>query len=165
MLDRCEVCNGEMSYCGANSFDGPTLDCLICQLREKLAKYEFILDVLRLADKYEIHNMLWWRTDGEYSPATFFVKSNDLLFWGCADAEPITPENLDDLEQAIKDCESINSCAAGYGCNLFVCRMSKTRPQGAMYPIDIELWPLFNECGPEREVGFGNPYKPGEYKR
>jgi len=33
------------------------------------------------------------------------------------------------------------------------------RPQGAYYQqcVPLELYHLFDECGPEREVGFGNP--------
>lgn len=32
------------------------------------------------------------------------------------------------------------------------------RPQGAYYKhIPEILWPLFNECGSEREAGLGNP--------
>ena len=37
------------------------------------------------------------------------------------------------------------------------------RPQGACYPHDRRFWPLLNEAGPKREVGFGNPYEPGTY--
>lgn len=50
--------------------------------------------------------------------------------------------------------------------SLFACRSRKMRPQGACYPDDHpELWPLFDACGPEREVGMGNPYRPGERKK
>lgn len=30
---------------------------------------------------------LWWRTDDEHAPVTFFASCNDLFMWGCADAE------------------------------------------------------------------------------
>lgn len=50
--------------------------------------------------------------------------------------------------------------------DLFAARVRNLRPQGACYSrYPEELWPLFNEAGPERETGFGNPYKPGEYNR
>jgi hypothetical protein len=45
-----------------------------------------------------------------------------------------------------------------WGCDLFVCRERKMRPQGAVYPEDRRFWPLFDACGPEREVGLGNPH-------
>ena len=36
--ERCEVCNSELSQCGAQGIDGePSLDCLVCKLREQLA--------------------------------------------------------------------------------------------------------------------------------
>jgi hypothetical protein len=36
--ERCEVCNGELSQCGVQGIDGePSLDCLVCKLREQLA--------------------------------------------------------------------------------------------------------------------------------
>lgn len=52
------------------------------------------------------------------------------------------------------------------GCvsDLFAARSRKMRPQGAAYKVRYpeELWGLFNAAGPEREVGLGNPRKPGE---
>lgn len=50
--------------------------------------------------------------------------------------------------------------------DLFASRSRKLRPQGACYSrYPEEVWHFFNEAGPERETGFGNPYKPGEYNR
>lgn len=48
--------------------------------------------------------------------------------------------------------------------DLFCARVRGERPQGAAYKVRYpeELWPLFDAAGPEREVGFGNPRKPGE---
>lgn len=31
---RCSECGGELTYCGDMDFDGPTLDCKVCRLRE-----------------------------------------------------------------------------------------------------------------------------------
>lgn len=54
----------------------------------------------------------------------------------------------------------------GVFCDLFAARVRGMRPQGAAYTFyPPETWPLFDACGPEREIGFGNPYRPGEYKR
>ena len=45
--------------------------------------------------------------------------------------------------------------------SLFCCRVRKMRPQGAYYKyIDKEVWHIFDEAGPEREVGKGNTPKP-----
>jgi len=48
--------------------------------------------------------------------------------------------------------------------DLFAARVRKMRPQGAAYKVryDESIWPLFDACGPVREVGFGNPKEPGQ---
>ena len=39
-VERCEVCNSELSQCGVQGLDGePSLDCLVCTLREQLAAF------------------------------------------------------------------------------------------------------------------------------
>lgn len=58
--------------------------------------------------------------------------------------------------------ESIYDAAEHAGA-LYAARRRGLRPQGACYPKDTRLWHLFDQCGPEREVGFGNPFAPGEY--
>lgn len=75
---------------------------------------------------------LWWRTDGEYAPITLLVNCNDLFFWGCADAETITPANVANLEKAHAAAKAVGAVS---DCDtLFVCRERAMRPQGAMYP-------------------------------
>lgn len=95
-----------------------------------------------------------------------FINCNDQFCWGCADAEPLTEENFPLLEQAFKDCMEATGSndVTSDAFVLFVARLRKTRPQGAMYHyLEKELWPLFDAAGPEREVGLGNPFAPGEY--
>jgi hypothetical protein len=42
---QCVVCGGRLSPCGAPDADGdPTMDCIVCQLREKIAALEAALD-------------------------------------------------------------------------------------------------------------------------
>lgn len=49
--------------------------------------------------------------------------------------------------------------------DLFAAKVRGMRPQGACYTYyPKELWIEFDQAGPEREIGFGNPYKPGEYE-
>lgn len=127
--------------------------------------HDFVMQLLAFIADEELHGLIWWRTDGEYAPITFWTNSNDLLAWGCADGEEINETTLPLLRQAVADCKAIDPvCGAITGCELFACRLNKMRPQGAAYPKDRELWPLFDACGPEREIGLGNPYRPGEYK-
>jgi hypothetical protein len=123
----------------------------------------FVLRVLATVGT-DNHEDIWWRTDGEYGPVTFWVKCSDLFWWGTADLEELTPENVGLLEQSYRDAKAAapGDCTAeGYGSLLFCCRVRGLRPQGCCYPENRALWPLIDACGPEREVGFGNPYPPG----
>ncbi len=105
-----------------------------------------IFRILSLIAEYDINGEIFWSTDFE-----FFVNCNDVFFWGCADAEPISAETLDDLEKALKETELD-------GCNLYCARRREMRPQGALYKyLEKKNWPLFDACGPKRDVGFGNP--------
>ena len=101
--------------------------------------------------KYDEYD-LWWRTDGEYAPVTILVNCNDLFFWGCADAEAITTENIGEFEQAYED--AAKACEHGeyYAQILFCCRVRKMRPQTPYYKLILpeSLHGLFNACGPER---------------
>lgn len=90
------------------------------------------------------------------------INCNDVFYWGCADSEYITVELLPLFNEAVDDCDGNLEMAA----NLYCARIRKERPQGAMYTyIPEELWPLFDECGPEREIDMGNPCKQGEYQQ
>lgn len=133
-------------------------------LNRQLAEAKFIDDLLRFCIEHEIADMLFWFSGDGGSPRPH-VNANDLFAWACADATEITPDNFATFRQSIEDCEAIDDVLGGIeGCSLFSCRVDKMRPQGAAYPKNRELWPLFDACGPEREIDFGNPCKPGEYK-
>jgi hypothetical protein len=131
--------------------------------KQKENAYDFTIRVLTLIRQKDLHSTFYWITDGEYAPLTFFLNCNDLMAWGASGCYDITPDNIDRLEKTIEECEAID-CYDGaiIGCDLFVCRERKMRPQGAVYPEDRRFWPLFDACGPEREVGLGNPHAPGE---
>lgn len=127
---------------------------------ERLA---FILAVLGTTARWECQEQIWWTTDCQ-NPPQFLVTCNDLFFWGSADAEELTPANVAELERAYADADAADSEGFGHvhGGALFCCRMRRMRPQGRCYPKNKKLWPLFDACGPEREIGFGNPYPPGK---
>jgi hypothetical protein len=121
----------------------------------------FMAQLLTLIAKYDAFGELYWRSDLTY----FSVNCNDVFAWGTSEGEEVTPDNIDQLESAFADCAAISSTIGEiYGPWLFAARNRKMRPQGASYPEEREPWPLFDACGPERKVGFGNPYKPGDYK-
>lgn len=115
------------------------------------AKLERLVIRILTAVGFDNCDDIWWRTDGEYAPISIFAKCNDLFFWGCADCERITAENIDAFEQAYKE-------SPENGVLLFCCRVRKMRPQGAYYKyISDDEKHLFDACGEQREVGFGNP--------
>jgi len=114
---------------------------------------DFTRQLLKLFSIYDCHSELWW-TDVA-GQLTFFINCNDMFHWATADLEEITVENFHVLEESLE--------AAGYwGPELFCARVRAMRPQGAFYEkvIPKEVWPLFDACGPEREIDrapFGNP--------
>ena len=114
-------------------------------------KIELALRVMRLFDSFggpDTDN-LWWRTDSEYAPVTMIVNCNDLFMWACADAECITPENIEALEQTVAEVAAIDDCLVDEGVLLWCCRQRGFRPQQPYYKhLDAKLHPLFDACGP-----------------
>ena len=94
------------------------------------------------------------------------VNDSDLFAWGYSGHIPFSPSDIPDLEKAYEDLAEISTTAAyRHYTKLWCARKVGQRPQGAYYSyFRKETWPLFDACGPERETGYGNPYKPGQYK-
>jgi len=131
-------------------------------MNTKTVDCDFILKVLQITSTYDCKD-IYWRTHGEYAPVSFFINCSDIFFWACADDEELTPDNLEVFKQSYADTENLHESGKIYADILFCARMRKMRPQGAYYNfIPNELWPLFDACGPEREIDMGNPFKPGE---
>jgi len=128
------------------------------------------------ADPYAgLWEHIWWRTDGEYAPVTFFVNCNDLFYWACADGEKITAENFGQIKQAVDDvaaalgvCDPRNRAkrpvgsdghlydawrtVGSHAADLFCARVRQMRPQRPCYNrYPDALKPLFDACGPERD--------------
>ena len=135
-----------------------------------MSNEEFLLRVLKCFDECSeggSHDDIWWRTDGEYAPVTIWVNCSDLFYWGTADLEKITPENLPLLEQTMKDVKAAGVSPYVHGASVFACRSRKMRPQGAVYKDEESaLIELFDACGPLRPVDFANPKpQPGQEER
>jgi hypothetical protein len=115
---------------------------------------QYKINLLKLAAKHELTSSLYWNED-----LCFYINCNDLFYWGTADGEDISSqEDVDLLEQSVKDCLLISKHGDLYATELYCARRAKKRPQGAYYEhIEKSLWPLFDACGLEREVGIGNP--------
>lgn len=139
---------------------------------------KFVFNVLALRDEFELlfgaEQVLFWRTDGQYAPITFFITCNDLFYWGGSDAEKITKENFPEIRRAIEDVRF----ALGFpknpsrkeegdiylknkieefwdaellGALLFCARARKMRPQKPYYKnLPVKIHHLFDECGPNR---------------
>ncbi len=104
-----------------------------------------------------------------------YANCNDLFDWACADAEEVTPENLEVLEQAVADVAPLYEkwwsypkdaprelqpplVLKDYAVQLFACRVRVERPQGACYQsYPPELAALFDAAGPDR--GAKRPYR------
>lgn len=135
----------------------------------------FVISVLKMenADEGGFGNLwddIWWRTNDECAPITFFVDCRDLFYWETADAVCLTPENLPALKQAVTDVRAALGLpmrrrldmgkddyrdwfyAGGVGANLFCARERKMRPwRGGYERIPPKARLLFDACGPERD--------------
>ncbi len=133
-----------------------------------MTRDQFIYRVLSIV-AFDNTDDLWWRfreggdrplTDAD--PLDFYINCNDLFWWGASDLEAVTPDTVDALAQAYADTKAIDERMGHlYGAELYCARQRKMRPQGAWFAkghIESAYMPLFAECGPEREVGHGNPY-------
>lgn len=130
---------------------------------------DFILRVLRVFENADSYDSVFWRTDGEHAPITFFALCNDVFWWATADAEKITEENVGLLESTARELIEIDSKErASHACHpctnldahshptiylesLFAARCRKMRPQRPfMKNMKDPILSLFLACGPER---------------
>lgn len=109
-------------------------------------KADFVFELLQITAKHDAHSEVFWTEDLKFS-----IICNDFFWWGCSDAEEITYEDLALLDECLgKDFV--------WGPLLYCAKRRGMRPQGAFYgDIPDKLKPEFDACGPEREVGTGNP--------
>lgn len=95
---------------------------------------------------------LYWRVDGEYAPITFLLDCSDTFHWATADCEPLTEHNIHILEKAVADIRAISPSDVYWAPELFAARVRRMRPMQAAYPRNPALRPLFDTCGPPRDV-------------
>jgi len=132
------------------------------------AMEQFLLRWFDITGRSETGDCFFWRTDGNYAPVTILANCNDLFWWACADAEAVTPENIDVLAQSIADItvfyEAWRSAPRDddrpppplvmrdLGVLLFCCRVRSMRPQGAFYKhFPPGVRELFDAAGPDRD--------------
>jgi hypothetical protein len=132
------------------------------QLQAQERDGSFVRQILELLAHDRCTNLIWWERDGKIGVG---ADCSDCFFWGSADAEEITPDNLKLFIGTIKFCEDMEAtnegaCPTVYADELFAARIRKQRPQGASYEMYPPcLWAAFDACGPVRETGLGNPHK------
>jgi hypothetical protein len=115
----------------------------------QMSDRDFIYVVLDIYASADVHDFLWWRTDAQYAPVTFFAMCSDFFDWGTADCEPITKENLHVLLDSFKDLRRIEHSNI-YLSELFAARIRRRRPMTEVKFKDEKLKALFDACGPER---------------
>lgn len=129
-----------------------------------MTDYElFLADVFEVIAEHDLREDVLYQVTPDRKVSIYFL-CNDLFWWGCADAEEITPENLPVLRQCVANLKAVDKVLGTvHVAELFCSMVRKERPQGVCYDgFEPEYWPLFDACGPEREVGMGNPYRPGQ---
>lgn len=120
--------------------------------------------LILILDRADLTDLLHLYIDGDSELGVCF-NCNDIFFWACADAEEIqNKEDIELLEEILEQVDIKDGfCVVG---DLYCAKKKGIRPQGAAYTYyPKKYWPLFNSCGPEREVNMANPYKPGQYRR
>lgn len=113
---------------------------------------EFVARVLRPFDDCDVHPELFWRVDDD-NRVQFFAMCNDAFWWGTADAEEITPENVWVLEESSRDLRALGEVLAPIRlAELFAARVRGMRLQRPAYKkLSPAVAALFDACGPERD--------------
>lgn len=120
-----------------------------------MTELEFIRRVLAAFDTWHKADV-FWRV--EPAGVKFFADVSDVFCWGSADCEEVRREDLADLERARADLDALENGEPTCLAELYAARKRGQRPQGAWYRgLEAALRPLFDACGPLREVGLGNP--------
>jgi hypothetical protein len=72
--------------------------------KNQMTTEELVHHILRIWCQYDLdHADLLWVVQGTADEACFSVDCSDLFAWGEADSEPITADNVDLLEQMVRD--------------------------------------------------------------
>jgi hypothetical protein len=120
----------------------------------------FLYQVLDLVAKAEMYDEVFWHATGGFKAPTILVNCSDFFAWACADAQPITQENIDHLRAAIDECEAVPEFeGVGWIGLLFCAKARGMRPQGCAYPKHHAVAALFDACGPKREYEYKSECK------
>ncbi len=121
---------------------------------------EFTIKVLRYLALHDMVDHFFFNVNDE-NELTIAANCSDLFEWGTADSETLTEQNFPMLEEARLDVLKVADYD-GYATSLWACRVRGWKPQGAAYPADRKLWPLFDAAGPQDKAA--GPYTPEQYQ-
>ena len=110
---------------------------------------QYKINLLKLAAKYGINDLLLWSEELDFS-----IMCSDAFFYATADDEDISSqEDVDLLEQCIKDCLNVGDGLGELrGPLLYVAKKRKMRPLLDIYThIPKKVCSMLDACGPERE--------------
>lgn len=110
---------------------------------------QYKINLLKLAAKYGINDLLLWNEELEFS-----IMCSDAFFYATADDEEVlSQEDVDLLEQCIKECLNVGDGLGELrGTLLYVAKKRKMRPLLDIYThIPKAVQELLNACGPDRE--------------
>lgn len=120
--------------------------------RETLYKFSQISFSEDLTESYFI------RPDYDTQNIMICVHCSDMFFWGTADAEELTPEDLPDLQKAIQDVKTAGEFGF-YGVDLWTARKRNLLPQNAwLNTLPRDLAQIYIQEFEAREPDFGNPH-------
>lgn len=120
--------------------------------KEQLDHFLFVRDVMDILYQAGVREDLLWYVKESRLHLSVDVSG---LFWRSgADSEDITPETMAVFRAAYRDLKTLGhpECLP----DLYAARVRGMRPQGAAYPEESVVQPLFDACGPERTTGPGN---------
>lgn len=115
----------------------------------------FTRRVLKVFADAHIHDELLWTVD-EHGLVSFAANVSDTFDWGSADAEPILPRHLGELEKAYADLKALEialntpypTSYTQYTAMLYTARRRQMRPMVRAYPKQPEIAALLDACGP-----------------
>ena len=114
-------------------------------------EYTKLVDILDTIKKLNLVEQISWDVVDEQ--VIFHVTYNDFFEKEDEGKLAFFHSDLPLLLECVRRVDEINKHYKSTGVDLFLCRMMKKRPHGEAYRFIREaFWPLFDACGPEREV-------------
>ncbi len=99
--------------------------------------------MLRLAHQCDVREQLDWTLNLGGDEIIFVVECAELFLEREYETVPVTPEDVDAFEKALRDVSEATGGDFTFGPSLYACRVRGRRPCNVGYPTDVRLHPLF----------------------